>query len=456
MPRKLNSRYTDWFETTFGVRQGDSLSPTLFSIFINDLVKELNELSLGIDINGRNICSLMYADDIVIFSNTEQNLQSILDHADNWCKRWRVTINIQKSKVVHFRNVRRQRSNFEFKMGNTVLEYTPSYKYLGVIFDENLKFDINSEVLASSGGRALGSIIAKYKLNKCMGHKTYTKLYESGVVPILDYCSGVWGFGNFSKPDMVQNRAMRVFLGVHQFAPILALRGDMGWHTCRIRWYINILRLWNRLVKLPDYRLTKHVFLWDREIVSNNSWSGKIKTLFTTIGLENCFNNMEPCNIKIATEKLFERDIIDWRNSIQLKPKLRLYKTHKENYLPEKYVTLNLIPFERSLMAQFRLGILPLHIETGRFRNIRAENRVCTICNSGLVEDEIHFLFNCPAYNLSRNLFLNDINQNSIEFMRKDVSEKLTFLMENYPRQTSKFIVRCFNLRRRLLYNDNL
>ena len=62
---KLNSLNTDWFDITSGVRQGDSLSPTLFGLFINDLVQDLNNMNLGIPIGNDSISILLFADDIV-------------------------------------------------------------------------------------------------------------------------------------------------------------------------------------------------------------------------------------------------------------------------------------------------------------------------------------------------------------------------------------------------------
>ena len=60
---------------------------------------------------------------------------------------------------------------------------------------------------------------------------------------------------------------------------------------------------------------------------------------------------------------------------------------------------------ERSLLAQLRIGILPIRVETGIFVNLAVKERVCQICKSQEVEDELHFLFNCPKYN-TRGKFL--------------------------------------------------
>ncbi len=52
------------------------------------------------------------------------------------------------------------------------------------------------------------------------------KLYHSGVTPILDYASGIWGYNKYEKIDTVQNRAIHLYF---VFAPNLAINGDIGW-----------------------------------------------------------------------------------------------------------------------------------------------------------------------------------------------------------------------------------
>ncbi len=70
-----------------GVRHGDSLSPTLFGLFINDLIKDVKDLKMGIRIRDELISILAFADDFVILANTEQDLQKMLKCIENWCKK---------------------------------------------------------------------------------------------------------------------------------------------------------------------------------------------------------------------------------------------------------------------------------------------------------------------------------------------------------------------------------
>jgi len=78
---------------------------------------------------------------------------------------------------------------------------------------------------------------------------------------------------------------------------------------------------------------------------------------------------------------------------------LRTYRTFKSSLSTEPYVELNLKRSERSVMAQFRCRILPLRLETGRFVGEQEYQRICKMCDSGQVENELHFLLDCQFYN---------------------------------------------------------
>ena len=88
---RVNGSITDWFAQTAGVRQGDTLAPTLFALFINDLVPEINGLRRGVTIsNDLTLSILLYADDVVLISETEDGVQSVLDSLCDWSNRWKV------------------------------------------------------------------------------------------------------------------------------------------------------------------------------------------------------------------------------------------------------------------------------------------------------------------------------------------------------------------------------
>ena len=239
---------SEWFENVCGVRQGDCLSPTLFSLYINDLAIHLKEYGPTLDLNGVHINSLLYADDLVIMAETEEQLQNLLNLVFNWCSTWRLKVNTDKTNIVHFRPTRQQKTNFNFKYGEHIINMASEYKYLGIIVDEHLKFDSCISALASAAGRALGAIISKFKELKNVAYHTYTKLYNSGVTPILEYSCAVWPCAKANEIDVIQNRAMRYFLGVRKYAPNAGLSGDMGWIKHAYNRYLCAFRFWNRLL----------------------------------------------------------------------------------------------------------------------------------------------------------------------------------------------------------------
>ena len=65
---------------------------------------------------------------------------------------------------------------------------------------------------------------------------------------------------------------------------------------------------------------------------------------------------------------------------------------------PESFVTGTLNKFQRSLIAQLHIGILPPAVETGRYYGTSLENCICQIYNDNSVEDEFHFVCKCEAY----------------------------------------------------------
>jgi exonuclease III len=83
-----------------GVRQGCPLSPTLFNYFINALAKDLQASGFGAVIEGLDVGSLLYADDVVLVAESVEDLQGLIDVVDRFCRRWHMDINLSKSEVM--------------------------------------------------------------------------------------------------------------------------------------------------------------------------------------------------------------------------------------------------------------------------------------------------------------------------------------------------------------------
>jgi hypothetical protein len=151
---ELNGTVTNWFNIGVGVRQGDPLSPTLFGLYVNDLVDCIKDNSVGIHYPEFDVQCLLFADDLVLISESESDLQKMFDCVSEWCMKWRMKVNVNKSKVVHYRVKSHRETNFIFNMSGDVVEKVPSYKYLGLILDYSLDFNVTAKVLGDSGGRA--------------------------------------------------------------------------------------------------------------------------------------------------------------------------------------------------------------------------------------------------------------------------------------------------------------
>ena len=199
-------------------------------------------------------------------------------------------------------------------------------------------------------------------------------------------------------------------------------------------------------------RLTKQIFEWDYQI-GNNNWCNNILSILTEVNCSHIYEQKQVCNVGNIHERILLNHNQKWSQNVKNKPKLRSYIKFKSEYEVEPYLKLNLVKWERSILAQFRMGVLPLYIETGRYKNIRnadgtirklkPEERICTLCTLNEVEDEIHFLLECPVYtNLRSNLFTVTRTRNT-NFDTLNNDQKLTYLMKNCIKPVAKYLFFC-------------
>ena len=122
----------------------------------------------------------------------------------------------------------------------------------------------------------------------------------------------------------------------------------------------------------------------------------------------------------------------------------------------EKYVKLNISSGERSMLCQLRMGILPLRIETGRYTNMKLNERFCQICNEGKIEDELHFVFQCKKYEQTRKDFLDKMFSRCKDVESFNDIEKLRWCCTDFVRQFAKYLTHIFKERKDYEYKNEV
>lgn len=125
----VNGRKSNPFAIEAGVLQGSVLSPCLYSIFIDDLAREL-ESSHKINIGSTSINCTMYADDIALFADEAWKLQELLDICTKHAEKNRYRFNSSKCESI-------SDAHNEFSVHGLVMPATSTFKYLGVEMKRN-------------------------------------------------------------------------------------------------------------------------------------------------------------------------------------------------------------------------------------------------------------------------------------------------------------------------------
>ena len=354
----LDGHHTEWFGIHGGVRQGDNLAPTLFTVFINSLAAKVKEEQTGVNLEYLNLPILLYADDIVVMSETEEGLQQQLDTINEWTRNNRMLINMDKTKTMHFRKPRKPVTTTSFKIGAKRVENCTSYRYLGLEITEHLSSEKPIEILTKSASKALGNLISKYRNAKGLRFETYCKLYNSTIIPTFHYGAEIWGYKEQPSINKIHERAIRMYIGISKKCPLPSLYSESGWKKTKTLRKTQMVNFWLKLYNMDEYRLTKKVFNEDYKLAleGKRNWNSEIKSILEEIEESDLFYGLGTEQIKKKTisinQKLEEQEREEIMESINTLPKLRTYKNIKIDVKAEHYVKNITNRKKRALIAQ--------------------------------------------------------------------------------------------------------
>ena len=256
------------FPVRQSVRQGGVLSPWLYLLYIDGLLKELRAANLGARIGDIYCGVLAQADDVAVLALSPAELQAMINICYNYSLRWRYKVNIQKTKVMVFGETvpshRKLKANRIWWIGASHIEEVDSYKHVGVILSA---VSNNKELVANACQKARGSFLSIVGMGgraSGLNPLTSVKLYKQIVLPTALYGSELWT--DLSSAQQLQlDKMQRFCLKVCQGLP-RRTRTDMA-HSLlgipRISAFVqrNILFFWRRLCVLDSDTLCKKVFI---------------------------------------------------------------------------------------------------------------------------------------------------------------------------------------------------
>ena len=245
-----------------GLRQGCSLSPLLFALYISDLGSDITESSEGFNLGGLTFSGLLFADDIVLISRSFEGLERLVSMVQWHCEKLKLEINPKKSNIVTPENVDQLLlvdSDNEVVLS---LSKVLSYKYLGT----------ETTLLMSSTGSK--------RQKKCLetaNRYKFACLYVARTGPdIVDTALATWS--NIAIPSMVsgcevipfsettikaieriQSQLAKHVLGLPQSAPNICAQTELGLKPFRMILYQHQLNFYTRVMNLPRSRWVHRV-----------------------------------------------------------------------------------------------------------------------------------------------------------------------------------------------------
>jgi hypothetical protein len=284
-----------------------------------------------------DVGSLLYADDVVILSTSPTGLQNSLNKLSMYCKRWKLAVNLSKSKTMCFSKGGRG-SQQQFTLGAELLENVKNFSYLGIEISCTGSFKLAQKCMTNKGLKALFKLKgllrgSNLKPNVCL------KLFDQLIKPICLYGAEVWGpdFIKAAMPIQEINTKFEVsmenltceklntsfakfVLGVHRKAQNSAVRGELGRAPLGLDIVTTILKYYQRLQYGEVNQLLSEAFTISKADLGldNKLWGSKCYKLQEYIKNYTCLDDsfLNRKNKKVVNKSLFIKYSEYWKSRI--------------------------------------------------------------------------------------------------------------------------------------------
>ena len=405
-------------EVSEGVLQGEILSPLLFNLFVADMEEFFRRRGRrGLSItHKRDLLILMYADDTAIIGYSEGDCQRKLKDLEDYCEENHIEVNVKKTEIMISSWQHRNSScDFLFLYRGELVKIVDQYTYLGVIIQNNGRFNLAADQANKKGTIATGPLWEILKKGKCANWNRRMKLFNSLVMSCLTYGAEIWGFNECHRIEKVQLKFLRRSFGVSPFTPSYALRLEAGRSPVEITVYKMMLRFWLKILNMEPDRTPRQLFMQlkkkSNSIPLESNWALQVKYILQQADMEPLWEESDPSIIarqlqSIITRLTLQRWEEDWnfaRTSTS-----SYYKQFTRLLATEAFISSHQNYRQMKTMAQLRLSSksYPFIISGNDNSVIIDPKTTCACCNLNSHESLEHIIFICPQYESSRSKLL--------------------------------------------------
>ena len=383
---------SSYMTVTAGVPQGSVLGPTLFLIYINDIVLSI-----------KSTIKLLADDTSIYLSLNDSNqradiLNNDLYQIDSWARTWKVSFNPLKTDLMNFLT-KRNMNVLPLHFNNTVIESTSSHKHLGVVLQNDCKWNNHINCLISKT-RILVACLKSYKYR--LNRKSLETIYKSFILPHFDYADVLYDNCPLylkNKLEDVHLDALRTIIGTVKGTSHETIYFESGFTTL-------------------SERRKKHKLIMFFKIVNGlvpNFLNKYLPPLASSI---NPYHRRRPserrppsAKTEIYKQSFFPSTTILWNSlpiEIQTCSSLSLFKSFLSRndplcpprvYYGDRFVQIT--------HCRLRIGMSDLNFDLFN-RHLLLDKS----CRCGYaVESARHFFLYCPLYNNARALTINKLPQ---------------------------------------------
>ena len=234
-----------------GTPQGAVLSPVMFTIFMCDFFETI----------GPNVRSLIYADDIFIYSICDSfdvgriHIQDTLRNVSRWCDHWKMQISSEKSIAVDLSR-RAADHDFHFYINNGRIQWSSSLKFLGFFFSRRGGFRRHVDYVRNKAFNRLN--ILKALASKNYGARSLQLLFlaRSSICSLVDHGAVILSDCSYSllkRLEVINSSSIRIALGLPRWTPILVLYKHAGFPPIEMRIKDRAFKFWIKHISLGSW-----------------------------------------------------------------------------------------------------------------------------------------------------------------------------------------------------------